>query len=102
MSGGQIDSVMQEDRQFPPSAEFQAKAAIGSFAAYEKRYQESIRDPEKFWGDLAKSDLHWFKPFTQVMDWKPPFAKWFVGGTTNVSYNCLDRHLTTWRKNKAA
>jgi acetyl-CoA synthetase len=102
MSGGQIDSVMQEDRVFPPSAEFQSRAGIGSLAAYEKLYANSIRDPEKFWGELAKKELHWFKPFTQVLDWQPPFAKWFVGGQTNASYNCLDAHLTTWRKNKAA
>ena len=102
MSGGQIDSVMQEDRQFPPTAEFQAEAKIGSFAAYEALYAESIRDPEKFWGELAAKELHWFKPFTKVLDWQPPFAKWFVGGQTNVSYNCLDAHLKTARKNKAA
>jgi acetyl-CoA synthetase len=102
MSGGQIDSVMQEDRKFPPSAEFQAQAKIGSLEAYEKLYNESVENPEKFWGDLAKEELHWFKPFDQVLDWQPPFAQWFVGGKTNVSYNCLDRHLTTWRKNKAA
>jgi acetyl-CoA synthetase len=102
MSGGQIDSVMQEDRKFPPSAEFQAQARIGSLEAYEKLYNESVENPEKFWGDLAKEELHWFKPFDQVLDWQPPFAQWFVGGKTNVSYNCLDRHLTTWRKNKAA
>jgi acetyl-CoA synthetase len=102
MSGGQIDSVMQEDRQFPPTKEFQSRAVIGSFEAYQKLYDESIRDPEKFWGEFAKNELHWFKPFDQVLDWQPPFAKWFVGGQTNVSYNCLDKHLTTWRKNKAA
>ncbi|WP_254514051.1 acetate--CoA ligase [Anatilimnocola floriformis] len=102
MSGGQIDSVMQEDRKFPPTADFQAAAKIGSFAAYESLYEESIRDPEKFWGELARKDLHWFKPFNKVLDWQPPFAKWFVGGTTNVSYNCLDAHLNSWRKNKAA
>ncbi|WP_145099988.1 acetate--CoA ligase [Anatilimnocola aggregata] len=102
MSGGQIDSVMQEDRQFPPSAEFQAQASIGSLAAYEKLYDESIQNPEKFWGDFAEKELHWFKPYDKVLDWQPPFAQWFVGGQTNISYNCLDKHLTTWRKNKAA
>ena len=102
MSGGQIDSVMQEDRQFPPTQEFQSRASIGSLAAYQKIYDDSLRDPEKFWGDFAQSDLHWFKPFDKVLDWQPPFAQWFVGGQTNISYNCLDKHLTTWRKNKAA
>src|SRR5262249_23214101 len=59
-------------------------------------------DPDKFWAERAH-DLHWFAPWTKVLDWSdPPFAKWFVGGKTNVSYNCLDRHLSSWRRNKAA
>src|SRR3954471_17826583 len=102
MSGGQIDTVMLENRRFPPSSEFAAKAKIGSMQAYEELYQRSIRDPEKFWGDLAREELHWFKPFGNVLEWDAPFARWFVGGQTNVSYNCLDAHLKTSRKNKTA
>ena len=102
MSGGNIDTVMQEERQFPPTAEFVHRAQIGSQAAYEALYERAKTDPEKFWGDLAKSELHWFKPFGKVLEWKEPFAKWFVGGKTNASYNCLDAHLTTPRRNKAA
>ena len=102
MSGGQIDTVMHEDRKFPPPAEFAAKAQIGSARAYEELYERAKADPEKFWGELAKSELHWFQPFTKVLDWNEPFAKWFVGGQTNVSYNCLDAHLAGWRRNKAA
>ena len=102
MSGGQIDTVMQEDRLFPPPAEFAAKAQIGSVAAYEELYERAKADPEKFWGELAKKELHWFQPFNQVLEWKEPFAKWFVGGQTNVSYNCLDVHLKTPRKDKLA
>jgi acetyl-CoA synthetase len=99
---GQIDTVMQEDRLFPPSEAFCAKALIPSKEAYEKLYEQAKADPEKFWGDLARKELHWFKPFEKVLDWKEPFAKWFVGGQTNVSYNCLDIHLTGARRNKAA
>ena len=60
-----------------------------------------MKSPDKFWSAIA-SELDWFKKWTKVLEWKLPFAKWFVGGKINVSYNCLDRHLSTWRKNKAA
>ncbi|MFO0868905.1 MAG: acetate--CoA ligase [Pirellulales bacterium] len=101
-AGGQIDSVMHETRLFPPSAEFAAQARIGSRSAYEALYAEAQADPQAFWARLAREELHWFKPFDQVLDWQQPLAKWFVGGQTNVSYNCLDLHLTTARRNKAA
>ncbi len=97
-----IDTVMHEKRRFPPSREFAEKAIIPSMQAYEELYERAKKDPEKFWGDLAKEDLHWFTPFSKVLEWNEPFAKWFVGGKTNVSYNCLDAHLKTWRRNKAA
>jgi acetyl-CoA synthetase len=71
-------------------------------AEYEKLYRAAQRNPERFWEGLAKKELHWFKKWDTVREWKPPFVKWFVGGKTNMSYNCLDRHLTTARKNKAA
>jgi acetyl-CoA synthetase len=102
MSGGNIDTVMLEKRRFPPSAEFCAKAQIASQQAYDELYDRAKADPEKFWGDLARKELHWFQPFTKVLEWNEPFAKWFVGGQTNVSYNCLDAHLTTHRKDKLA
>lgn len=102
MSSGQIDTVMQETRRFPPSEEFSSRAVIGSKAVYDSLYQAAAEDPESFWGEQAVNELHWFQPFTKVLEWNCPFAKWFVGGKTNVSYNCLDVHLTTWRKNKAA
>jgi len=69
---------------------------------YRALYDRSVQDPEGFWGDIASSELHWFEKWTKVLDWNSPFAKWFVGGKINVSYNCLDRHLSTPRKNKAA
>jgi acetyl-CoA synthetase len=98
---GQLDTVMQEARLFPPPADFAAKAKIPSLAAYEKLWNEAAGDIEKFWGSMA-GELHWFKPYTKVLQWDEPFAKWFVGGQTNASYNCLDRHLATPRQNKAA
>ncbi|MFA6981101.1 MAG: acetate--CoA ligase [Ignavibacteriaceae bacterium] len=96
-----ITSVMDEKRVFHPDKEFTKIANIKSMAQYKKMYKESILNPEKFWGDIA-GELHWFKYFTKAKQWNPPHAKWFIGGKTNLSYNCLDRHLTTWRRNKAA
>ncbi len=98
---GQVDSVMQEARLFPPTAEFASKARIGSLAAYETLWKEAAADTEAFWGKLA-NELHWFQPFTKTLEWKEPFASWFVGGKTNASYNCLDAHLNGARRNKAA
>ena len=100
-TSGQIDSVMEEDRLFPPSAEFAARCNLGSIEAYEKLYEEAKQDPVAFWERLGREELHWFKDFDQTLQWDEPFAKWFVGGETNASYNCLDSHLET-RGNKAA
>ncbi len=99
---GHIVNVMKESRLFPPSEEFSSKARIKSMEEYQKLWDEAAADPGKFWGDLAKDELHWFKPFTKALEWNEPFASWFVGGQTNVSYNCLDAHLDTPRANKAA
>jgi len=96
-----IDSTLDEQRSFPPSQEFSQKAQIKSLAEYEALYKESVEEPEKFWARAAE-DLYWFKKWDTVLDWKQPWAKWFVGGQINLSYNCLDRHVTTARKNKAA
>ena len=101
MSGPDIDSTLNEVRRFEPPQEFAAKAHVKSLAEYEAMYKRAAETPEEFWADIAK-ELTWFKAWDRVLDWKPPFAKWFVGGQTNISYNCLDRHLSTWRKNKAA
>lgn len=95
-----ITSVLKETRQFPPPVEFVAKAHV-SAAERDRLAEWAKADPDGFWAEQAKT-LHWFKPWTQVLDWSnAPHAKWFVGGTINASYNCLDRHLTT-RGNKAA
>ena len=85
-----ITSVLQEERVFPPRKEFSKDARIKSLAQYRKLYNESIRSPEKFWGRQAKNELVWFRPWKKVLQWKEPFAKWFVGGRLNVSFNCLD------------
>jgi len=96
-----IESVLTEERVFPPPPEFAANAHIKSFEEYETLYAEAAVDPQSFWAKQADS-LHWFQKWDAVLEWNEPFAKWFVGGKLNISYNCLDRHLTTSRKNKAA
>jgi acetyl-CoA synthetase len=101
MSSNAIDSVLNEQRVFEPSDEFRAASQIKSRAEYERLYKEAKDDPEGFWARIAQ-ELHWFKPWDRVLEWKLPFAKWFLGGELNISYNCLDRHVATWRKNKAA
>src|SRR6266436_4827247 len=97
-----ISSYLNEQRVFPPPKEFSARAHIKSFAQYRRLYNESIRTPEKFWARQARQELIWFKPWKKVLQWKEPFAKWFVGGQLNVSYNCLDRHLGTPTAKQAA
>ena len=96
-----IQSVLQEQRRFEPPGEFAERAHIKSLAEYERIYKESVEEPEKFWGRVAR-ELYWFRPWDKVLEWNAPWAKWFVGGQINLSYNCLDRHVQTWRKNKAA
>lgn len=102
MSESTIESILNEKRQFPPSAEFSQNARIKSLEEYQALYDQAAANPEQFWEQLAEKELHWFKKWDKVLDWQPPNAKWFVGGQMNISYNCLDRHLTTHRKNKAA
>jgi len=97
-----IEHVLEETRRFEPPADFVAKANLKSRADYDRMYRESIEKPEAFWAKIAE-EFHWFKKWNRVLNAdNPPFYKWFEGGTTNVSYNCLDRHLTGPRKNKAA
>ena len=96
-----IDSTLRENRVFPPPPEFSAKAHIQSLEQYEAMYKQSIEDPEGFWAEAAK-DLHWFKPWDKVLEWNLPWAKWFVGGKLNLSYNCVDRHALGARRDKTA
>ncbi|MGD0795247.1 MAG: acetate--CoA ligase [Dehalococcoidales bacterium] len=96
--------MMEENRVFPVPSEFAKKAAVKSMVGYKKLYDESINNPDKFWGKIAE-ELDWFKKWDkyEVYDFKDnPEVRHFVGGKINVSYNCLDRHLRTARKNKAA
>ncbi|MDX6446054.1 MAG: acetyl-CoA synthetase [Blastocatellia bacterium] len=97
-----IESFQHEDRVFPPPTEFAAKAHIKSESELEALRAEASADPEAFWARLAEGELDWFKTWDTVLKWDPPHAQWFVGGKINISYNCLDRHLATWRRNKAA
>jgi acetyl-CoA synthetase len=93
----EIADLLQENRSFPPSAAFRAAANVRD----EGVYARADRDPEGFWASFA-SELEWFTPWTRVLEWNPPHAKWFVGGTLNVSVNCVDRHARGSRRNKAA
>ncbi|GCE65266.1 acetate--CoA ligase [cyanobiont of Ornithocercus magnificus] len=89
-----IESALREQRTFRPPADFATVARIKSLNSYRDMREAARRDPEAFWGKAAINELSWFKPFHTVLDWSnPPFARWFDGGFTNVSYNCLDRHL---------
>src|SRR4051794_32488768 len=97
----EIESVLSESRVFAPPAEFSEKALVKTFEEYERIYERSANDPAAFWAEQAE-ELDWFRKWDTVLEWNEPHAKWFVGGKINVSYNCLDRHLNTWRKNKAA
>ncbi|WP_088894274.1 acetate--CoA ligase [Leptolyngbya ohadii] len=102
MSESTIESILQENRLFPPPTAFAEQAQIKSLEEYEQLYDRAKADPEAFWAELAEQELDWFQKWDKVLDWQPPFAKWFVNGKINISYNCLDRHLTTSRRNKAA
>ena len=93
----EIDALLREERAFPPSQAFRAQANVRD----ERVYEEAERDPEGFWEGFAR-ELEWSQPWTKVLEWNPPHAKWFVGGKINASVNCLDRHLNGPRRNKAA
>jgi acetyl-CoA synthetase len=93
----EIHSLLQEDRRFPPSPAWQERATI----ADEGIYARAARDPEGFWAGFAR-ELDWIEPWKEVLRWSSPDAQWFVGGTLNASVNCVDRHVRTARRNKAA
>ena len=93
---------MASDTLYQPPKEFSKHASVSSMDQYRDIYRQATEDPEGFWGRFAEKELHWFEKWSRVLEWEAPFAKWFVDGKTNMSYNCLDRHLLTWRKNKAA
>jgi len=92
-----FDALLVEERRFPPPAAFSEEATISDPGIY----TEAEADPEGFWARWA-GELDWFEPWDEVLEWSPPHAKWFLGGRLNVSHNCLDRHLSGGRGNKAA
>jgi acetyl-CoA synthetase len=96
-----IESAMKENRVFPPAREFSDQAWIRSRAEYDRLYRESIDRPDEFWGRIA-GELHWFQKWDRVLQWELPYAKWFVGGKTNMAYNCLDRQVEQGRGDKTA
>src|SRR5215467_2264605 len=96
MPAATIESVLHEDRLFPPSPGFVKQANVSGMAAYQALCDEAERDFEGFWARLARENLLWHKPFTKTLDEsKAPFYRWFHDGEINASYNCLDRHLKT-------
>jgi len=96
-SSATIDALLQETRVFAPSPQFVATANVRDPAVYTR----ASEDPEGFWADAARR-LDWVRPWDTVLEWDAPWVKWFVGGQLNASYNCVDRHVKTWRRNKAA
>src|SRR4051812_34240467 len=93
---------MSTSNVYPPAPEFVAQANVKGMEEYRALYEKAAAQPEEFWGELADRELFWFEKWSHVFEWNPPFAKWFAGGKTNISYNCIDRHLTGTRKNKVA
>ena len=93
----EIEALLSEERVFPPPPGFREQATIADPGVYAR----AAADPEAFWEGFAK-ELEWMRPWTRVLEWTPPDAKWFIGGTLNASANCIDRHVRTPRRNKAA
>ncbi len=98
MADEKLDTLLKETRVYRPTAETVAAAYVPD---YDEAYRRSIENPEAFW-DLAAKELEWFTPWHTVLEWNYPWAKWYLGGTCNIAYNCLDRHVKTWRRNKVA
>ncbi|KAA5546032.1 acetate--CoA ligase [Roseiconus nitratireducens] len=101
-AAGQVDHVLAEDRLFPPPASFAENAVVATQQQYDEMYARARDDRDAFWKEQALEHLHWFEPFGDVCQWDAPHAKWFVGGKTNASYNCLDRNIDQGRGDRAA
>ncbi len=99
--GGSIHSMLNETRLFPPPADFAAKAHVGSLDEYQRIWDYARDNPEAFWAETA-GIIDWMSPWSKVLEWTPPHAKWFVGATLNASANCVDRHALGSRKDKPA
>ena len=93
----EIEALLTEHRSFAPSDDFRSSALVNDPEVYDR----AAKDPEAFWEGFAK-ELEWIKPWSRVLEWNAPDAKWFVDGKLNASANCLDRHVRTARRNKAA
>jgi acetyl-CoA synthetase len=93
---------MSDSKLYAPSPEFAAHAHVKSMEEYRELYDRAQKNPEVFWAELAQTELTWFRPFAQTLEWEPPHVKWFAGGKINACYNCVDRHLATARKGKPA
>ena len=93
----EIDNLLHESRQFPPNEHWRTHAHVTDSSIY----AQAARDPETFWAEFAR-ELEWIRPWNRVLEWKAPYARWFDGGQINASANCLDRHVRTARRNKAA
>ena len=106
----ELESSMQEDRQFPPSAEFSSQAYVKSLQEYQELYEQSINDPDTFWADQASKELEWIQPWDKVLAFdfegvgeKPgAYVEWFKGGKINISHNCIDRHVAAGKGDKVA
>ena len=99
--GTNVESLLRENRVFPPPAEFAAKARVGSVEEYEAMYRRSVEEPEAFWAEAA-GELEWFAPWEKVVEGEMGSARWFVGGKLNLSHNCVDRHAAGARREKTA
>ena len=104
--GSQMEAMYMEKRVFDPPSEFISKARIKGMEEYERLYRRSLEDPEGFWGEMAEENLDWFVKWDGAVEeysFKDDISlRYFVGGKLNACYNCVDRHLSTWRRNKAA
>ncbi|MGL4611444.1 MAG: acetate--CoA ligase [Trueperaceae bacterium] len=96
-----IESVLQESRRFAPSEVFKSEAKLNKLEEYRTLYRQSLDDPDTFWSNVA-GEQHWFKTWDKVQEWNEPFTKWFVGGQTNISYNCLDHQVAQGHGDKVA
>jgi acetyl-CoA synthetase len=97
MADKAIEVLLDEKRNFPPPRQFRKTANVRDAAIY----KSAAKNPLAFWARATK-EIDWFKPHKKVLEWNSPWAKWFIGGKLNASYNCLDRHVNNGRKNKAA
>lgn len=99
---GQIDHVLTENRSFPPPSEFTEQAVFSTIEQYHETYRRAAEERDAFWREEAIEHLHWFEPFHEVCRWQVPNAQWFLGGKTNASYNCLDRHVEAGNGDRTA